>query len=102
MSLVDAISYLYGATGAAMLAAYVPQVLAAARSRDGARDVSLATWASWTFAALVSSAYAGLVVRDLGFLLMACGNLIGCASVLGAVLWSRRAGARAIVAITPA
>lgn len=91
MSFVAIITCLYGATGAAMLAAYVPQILSAARSANGARDVSLVTWAAWAFAALVSAVYACVVVHDIGFALMACGNVIGCTSVLAAAAWCRRA-----------
>ena len=87
MTFLHAITYLYGATGVAILGSYVPQIRAAWRSVGGARDVSLLTWGFWVVTALISCLYAGLVVRDLGILLMGVGNLVGCLSVVATTVW---------------
>lgn len=89
MTLVDAITWLYGASGVAILASYAPQVRLAWRSRQGAKDVSLATWGFWCCTALVSVLYATVVVKDRGFALMATGNMVGCIAVTAITAWRR-------------
>ena len=42
---------------------YVPQVIAVARSVDGARDIALSTWSMWMLNNALGGLYAGLVMR---------------------------------------
>jgi hypothetical protein len=59
---------------------YLPQILAVARSVDGARDIALATWVMWTVTNLLGTGYALEVARDtllaLSFAASACACLL--------------------------
>lgn len=43
---------------------FVPQILAVARSTDGARDIALLTWGIWTATNLLGVAYGAVVAAD--------------------------------------
>ncbi len=43
---------------------FVPQILAVARSTDGARDIALLTWSIWTATNLLGVAYGAVVAGD--------------------------------------
>lgn len=51
---------------------YVPQIVAVARSRDGARDIALSTWLMWVLTNASGTAYGVWVVRD-GWLALSFG-----------------------------
>lgn len=95
MALAQTISTLYAATGLIIIGSYGPQLWSVWRSRNGARDVSLLTWAGWSASAVVSVLYSSLVVRDRTFTLVCCGHLVGCLAILGTTLARRRAGGAA-------
>jgi hypothetical protein len=83
------VTWLYGASGVAVVASYVPLLRAILRS-DNARAISLVTCGLWCAVAFVSALYATTAIRDSGMLLMALGNLGGSAAVTLATLWRRR------------
>lgn len=43
---------------------YVPQIVAVARSNDGARDIALSTWAMWALTNALGTAYGWVVALD--------------------------------------
>lgn len=83
------VSSLYGMSGAAIILSYAPQVLSAWKSQHGASDVSLKTWGFWCLTSLITLAYAAIVVKNTGFVVMSTGNLAGTMAVTGAVAWRR-------------
>jgi hypothetical protein len=47
----------------ARAACYLPQIVAVARSTNGARDIALLTWGMWAINNLLGAAYTGLVAQ---------------------------------------
>ncbi|WP_374338784.1 hypothetical protein [Leeia sp.] len=91
MSLLNqSITFLYSICGIGLLAVYIPQALMIWRDQEGARAVSLWSWGVWTFTSLVTLLYAALVVKDLPWVGVSTGHLIGCATVYGLTLLRRR------------
>jgi hypothetical protein len=88
-SISTLVSGLYGMSGAAVILSYAPQVLSAWKSQHGASDISLKTWGLWCLTSLITLAYAAIVVKNTGFVLMSAGNLAGTLAVTGAVAWCR-------------
>ena len=43
---------------------YLPQILAVARSTDGARDIALSTWTLWALTNALGTAYGAVTARD--------------------------------------
>ena len=89
IDITAALRALYGLTGTLLLLGYVPQTLAVWKSTNGARDVSLPTWILWLVSGCVTTAYAFLVARDMSYFLVAAGNALGCAAVVGLVVLRR-------------
>lgn len=87
--MLDVVSALYALFGVVFVVAYVPQVRAVWRSRDGAASVSLGTWGLWCASSTVSLLYAGLVSRDTSYALVCLGNVAGCYAVTAATLLRR-------------
>ena len=87
--MLSLVSALYALFGVVFVAAYVPQLRAVWRSRNGAADVSLGTWGVWCASSTVSLLYARLVSQDLSYSLVCLGNVAGCYAVTGAA-WLRR------------
>src|SRR5688572_17759744 len=88
--LLGMVSALYALFGVVFVVAYVPQVRAVWRSRNGAADVSLSTWGLWSASSTVSLLYAHFVTRDLSYTCVCLGNVAGCYAVTGAVLLRRQ------------
>jgi hypothetical protein len=84
------VSALYALFGVVFVLAYVPQLRAVWRSRNGAADVSLGTWGVWCASSTVSLLYAHLVSHDLSYTLVCLGNVAGCYAVTGAALLRRQ------------
>ncbi|MGY4827343.1 hypothetical protein ACVNIS_02045 [Sphaerotilaceae bacterium SBD11-9] len=89
------VSALYALFGVVFVAAYVPQVRAVWRSRNGAADVSLGTWGLWCASSTVSLLYAWFVNQDGRYALVCLGNVAGCYAVTGALLLRRQRHAEA-------
>ncbi len=94
------VSALYALFGLVFVLAYVPQLRAVWRSRNGAADVSLGTWGLWCASATVSLLYAHLVSHDLSYTLVCLGNVAGCYAVTGAAVLRRQRHAAATTIAT--
>ena len=81
MSALDLLRTLYAVSGSALVLAYVPQVVAVWKCRQGAAGVSLLTWALWSGASTVSCLYAVCVVKDASYGAVTFGSALGCYSV---------------------
>ncbi|HEX6267147.1 MAG TPA: hypothetical protein VFZ81_09655, partial [Burkholderiales bacterium] len=77
----DVLRTLYAVSGSALVLAYVPQILAVWRCRQGAASVSLVTWSAWSVASTISFLYAVWVVRDWSYGLVTLGSALGCYAV---------------------
>lgn len=77
------VAWAYLLANGARIVAYLPQIRAVWRCRDGAASISLLSWSTWTLSHVAALLYALLVLRDLPFLLVTSLNLAGC----GAVTW---------------
>jgi hypothetical protein len=89
-TVVDVVSALYALFGGVFVAAYVPQVRAVWRSRNGAADVSLSTWGLWCASSTVSLIYAHVVNHDTRYTLLCLGNVVGCYAVTAVALLRRQ------------
>jgi len=92
------VSALYALFGVVFVVAYVPQLRAVWRSRNGAADVSLGTWGLWCASSTVSLLYAHLVSHDASYTLVCLGNVAGCYAVTGTALLRRQRHAVAAAA----
>lgn len=72
----------FSAVNAIRVAFYLPQIVAVARSVDGARDIALCTWAMWALTNAPGTAYGVVVVGDallaalFGLSMLACDAVI--------------------------
>ncbi|KQP13723.1 hypothetical protein ASF43_17700 [Pseudorhodoferax sp. Leaf267] len=96
--MLAAIVWLYLGTNALRVVSYFPQIHAVWRCRDGARSVSLLTWASWSISHVFAVLYSTQVVHDLPLLLISLINLVGCSAVTGIALRRRLQWKRALAA----
>ncbi len=74
---------------------YLPQIVAVARSKDGARDIALSTWTMWALTNGLGTAYGALVVNDLLLALSFALSLLACLATMALTVvqrlrWSRR------------
>lgn len=76
------ISILYGASGIAASALYLPQILRYHRDPDSRRSISLLAWGGWILIALVTILYALVVVRSPLFAGVAALNILAQSVVL--------------------
>lgn len=88
-SVASSIAWFYVIANALRGFTYVPQVVAAWRSRDGARSLSLLTWSAWLVANVAAVLY-GLVLRDVFFTCISLINCAGCSLVTGIAARRRR------------
>ena len=88
-ALREILTAVYGATGAALLASYAPQIRSVWRSKTGAADVSLLTWCLWSMASTIAALYAHFVASDAGYFLLSLGNAAGCYAVAGLTAFKR-------------
>ncbi|GAB3545373.1 hypothetical protein GCM10027343_21700 [Noviherbaspirillum agri] len=76
------LSVLYGASGIAASALYVPQILKYHRDPDARVSISLLSWGGWIAIALVTIMYALLVVKSHLFAMVASLNVVAQLTVL--------------------
>lgn len=88
--LIAAITFAYVSLGAVRVLSYVPQIWAVSKERSEAKAISLITWTFWTLANLTTGLYATVVVPDMLLALMSYGNTLGCAIVVGIVMYKRK------------
>jgi predicted MFS family arabinose efflux permease len=74
---------------------YLPQIVAVARSTDGARDIALSTWALWALTNALGAAYGAVVARDALLAASFALSMLACVATLvltavQRVRWTRR------------
>jgi predicted branched-subunit amino acid permease len=74
---------------------YVPQILAVARSVDGARDIALASWVMWVVNNLLGADYAVAVADDTMLALSFAASALMCALTIALTLAKRAQRQRA-------
>lgn len=83
------LSVLYGASGVAASALYVPQILKYHRDRDARMSISLLSWGGWIAIATVTIMYALIVVKSHLIAMVAGLNILAQLTVLGYGLSAR-------------
>jgi len=95
LSWQGAIAWSFLLTNGGRLITYLPQILAVWRCQDGARALSLITWASWVVSHVTALFYGAVVLHDGFFVIVSLINLV-CSSIVVAIaahrrgLWGRR------------
>ena len=69
---------------------YVPQVIAVARSVDGARDIALSTWWMWAANNAVGGMYTGVVMNHTSLALSFWASCGACLLTIALAMRSRR------------
>lgn len=57
---------------------YLPQIVAVARSTNGARDIALVTWWMWMSSNVLGAAYTGLVALEPALALSFVASAVAC------------------------
>ncbi len=76
------LSVLYGASGIAATALYVPQILKYHRDHQARLSISLVAWGGWIAIAAITVLYALFVVRNSLFAMVAALNIVAQVTVL--------------------
>jgi len=89
----------FGAVNSIRVLFYLPQIVAVARSTDGARDIALSTWALWALTNALGTAYGAVVARDALIAVSFALSSVACVltvtlTVIQRLRWARRAVAR--------
>lgn len=95
---VDPVAVLFGLFNGLRLVSYLPQIVAVARDRNGARSISFSCWSIWIGANASTAGYAGLRLGDPAMAAVGSFNAICCATVLVLALCKRAAARRAAAA----
>jgi predicted MFS family arabinose efflux permease len=69
---------------------YVPQVLAVARSVDGARDIALSTWWMWTLNNALGAVYTGVVMGHTSLAVSFWASCFACLLTIALATRARR------------
>lgn len=69
---------------------YVPQVIAVARSVDGARDIALSTWWMWAANNALGGVYTGVVMNHTVLALSFWASSAACVLTIGLAMRARR------------
>jgi hypothetical protein len=88
---VDCVALLYVLTNSFRVLFYAPQIRAVLKAEDGARAVSITTWAFWTFANLTALLYGWFVVHDSAFCAIFAGN-VACTAAVTLIAARKRLG----------
>jgi predicted MFS family arabinose efflux permease len=88
----------FGAINSIRVLFYLPQILAVARSTDGARDIALSTWALWALTNALGAAYGAVVARDALLAVSFALSMLACLATLAMAItkrlrWRRAASA---------
>lgn len=81
---------------------YLPQIVAVARSTDGARDIALSTWTMWALTNGLGAAYGALVANDLLLALSFALSLLACLATVALTAVQRLRFAAATARCAPA
>ncbi len=90
LNLTDVITWAFVLANMGRVLAYLPQIVAAWRCRNGATSVSVTTWSYFAVAHFTGVLYAGFVSADMKMLVVFLGNLITCIVLVGIVWWKKR------------
>lgn len=85
------LSILYGASGIAATALYLPQLLKYHRDHDARRSISLLTWSGWIVITAITILYASCVLKSHLFAAVASMNVMAQLAVLGYGMKARAA-----------
>jgi predicted MFS family arabinose efflux permease len=85
----------FGAVNSIRVLFYLPQIMAVARSTDGARDIALSTWALWALTNALGAAYGAVVARDALLATSFALSMVACVVTLALTAiqrlrWARR------------
>lgn len=95
---LDVVTVAFAVFNGLRLVSYLPQILAVARDRTGARSISLTCWSIWIGANASTAGYAGLRLGDPAMAAVGSFNAICCATVLVLAICKRAAARRAAAA----
>ncbi len=79
----DWIATAFSAVNSVRVVFYLPQIVAVARSMDGARDIALCTWAMWALTNGLGAAYGVIVVGDWLLAGSFALSLLACLTTIG-------------------
>ncbi|OWW21899.1 hypothetical protein [Noviherbaspirillum denitrificans] len=94
------LSLLYGASGIAASALYIPQILRYHRDPASRASISLLSWSGWILIAAITIAYALCVVGNVLIAAVAGLNIVAQLTVLAYGLTARCSSARAAARTT--
>jgi predicted lysophospholipase L1 biosynthesis ABC-type transport system permease subunit len=83
------IAWLFVVSNTGRLLAYLPQIVATARCRQGARGTSLLTWGYFALAHLSAMLYAVFVLQDDRAAWIFAGNFAVTVILVAVILWKR-------------
>lgn len=86
---VKSVIFMYFTFNTIRVFSYVPQIIAVSRDTTPANGISLFTWSFWVIANLTTGLYATVVLPDMLLAIMSYGNTLGCAIVVGIVIYKR-------------
>lgn len=86
---IKAVIFMYFIFNTIRVFSYVPQIIAVSRDTTPAKGISLLTWSFWVIANLTTGLYATVVLPDMLLAIMSYGNTLGCAIVVGIVIYKR-------------
>lgn len=69
---------------------YVPQVIAVAKSIDGARDIALSTWWMWAANNALGGIYTGVVMNHMTLAMSFWASSAACVLTIGLAMRARR------------
>jgi hypothetical protein len=76
------LSILYGVSGIAASALYVPQIMRYRRDKEACRSISLLSWGGWIAVAVVTVVYALLVIKSYLVAVVAGTSIVAQSTVL--------------------
>lgn len=88
-TLKQVIEALYAVSGPLAVLAYLPQIAALLKDKQGASGVSLSTWLMWVIALTINTVYAGYVNGDRYFFISSASSLAGTVMVFGIASYKR-------------
>jgi hypothetical protein len=89
MTIADITLAIFGLCNTFRVLAYVPQIVKAATDKDGAKAISLATWALFLVSHLSAAAYASINAGDWTLAGVFLGNAVGAGAILISAAISR-------------
>jgi hypothetical protein len=93
-----AILSLFAAINTIRIVAYVPQIVRAAKDKNGASAISYTTWGLFFVSHLATIAYALVCQGDMLLALIFSGNAIACLAIVGVTFIKRRKFRHAVAA----